>query len=100
MRWHPAIIRWCLYLHHRSSGCYSTLRISGILRLPSERTLQDYWHFAPASSGFSNALDKQLQDAVSEQTPQHLAKFVTLVLDEMFIKEGLFFEKHSGAFVG
>ena len=25
MRWHPAIIRWCLYLHHRSSGCYSTL---------------------------------------------------------------------------
>jgi len=25
MKWHPAIIRWCLYLHHRSSGCYSTL---------------------------------------------------------------------------
>ena len=25
MRWHPAVIRWCLYLHHRSSGCYSTL---------------------------------------------------------------------------
>ena len=25
MRWHPAIIRWCLYLHHRSSGAYSTL---------------------------------------------------------------------------
>ena len=21
MRWHPAIIRWCLYLHHCSSGC-------------------------------------------------------------------------------
>ena len=20
MRWHPAMIRWCLYLHHRSSG--------------------------------------------------------------------------------
>ena len=19
MRWHPAMIRWCLYLHHRSS---------------------------------------------------------------------------------
>ena len=100
MRWHSAIIRWCLYLHHRSSGCYSTLRNSGILCLPSERTLRDYWHFASSISGFSNALDKQLQDAVSEQIPQHLAKFVTLVLDEMFIKEGLFFEKHSGALVG
>ena len=24
MRWHPAIIHWCLYPHHRSSGAYST----------------------------------------------------------------------------
>ena len=31
MRWHPAIIRWCLYLHHHSSGCYNTLRNSGVL---------------------------------------------------------------------
>ena len=33
MRWHPAIIRWCLYLHHKSSQCYSTLRNSGVLRM-------------------------------------------------------------------
>ena len=26
MRWHPAIIRWCLYLYHHSSGCYKTFR--------------------------------------------------------------------------
>lgn len=25
IRWHPAIIQWCLYLHHKSSSCYSTL---------------------------------------------------------------------------
>ena len=89
MRWHPAIIRWCLYLHHKSSGCYSTLRNSGVLHLPSERILRDYWHVAPSTSGFSKVLDKQLQDAVLEQTPQHLAKYVSLVIDEMFIKEGL-----------
>lgn len=100
MRWHPAIIRWFLYLHHKSSGCYSTLRNSGVLHLPSERTLRDYHHIAPSTSGFSKALGKQLQDALSEQTPQHLAKYVSLVLDEMFIKEGLFFDKHSGALVG
>ena len=22
MRWHPLMIRWCLYIHHRSSGAY------------------------------------------------------------------------------
>ena len=26
-------------LHHRSTGCYSTLQSSGVLVLPSERTL-------------------------------------------------------------
>ena len=62
MRWHPAIIRWCLYLHHRSSGCYSTLRNSGVLALPSERTLKDYKHFAPAVIGFSTSTDRQLLD--------------------------------------
>lgn len=36
MRWHPAIIRWCLYLHHRSSVAYSTLRNSGVVAMPSE----------------------------------------------------------------
>ena len=47
MRWHPAMIRWCLYLHHRSSGAYSTLRNSGVIVLPSERTLRDYRHHTP-----------------------------------------------------
>lgn len=60
MRWHPAIIRWCLYLHHRSSGCYKTLRNSSLFHLPSERTLRDYRHFAPSSIGFSKDLDQQL----------------------------------------
>ena len=25
MRWHPLMIKWCLYLRHCSSGCYETL---------------------------------------------------------------------------
>ena len=44
MRWDPAIIRWCLYLHHKSSGCYATLRNSGVINLPSDQTLRDYRH--------------------------------------------------------
>jgi len=29
MRWHPLIIKWCLYLQHKSSGAYDLLRKSG-----------------------------------------------------------------------
>ena len=92
MRWNPAIIRWCLYLHHRSSGCYSTLRNTGVISLPSERTLRDYRHFAPSVCGFSTATDLQFLDQVQQQKPAHLAKYVGLVIDEMYVKEGLVFE--------
>jgi len=100
MRWHPAVIRWCLYLHHKSSGCYSTLRNSGILKLPSDRTLRDYRHTSSSKPGFSVETDLELLDAVSQQRPKHLAKYVGLVLDEMHIKEGLYFDKHTGSLVG
>lgn len=100
MRWHPAMIRWCLYLHHHSSGAYSTLRSSGVIALPSERTLSDYRHHSPAKCGFSAATDIQLLEAVKQQKPAHLAKYVVVVLDEMYIKEGLVFQRSSGALIG
>ena len=100
MRWHPAMIRWCLYLHHRSSGCYATLRNSGVITLPSERTLRDYRHCFSADFGFSASSDRQLCEAVKSHKPSNLAKYVTVVIDEMYIKAGLVFNKTSGALVG
>ena len=100
MRWHPAMIRWCLYLHHKSSGCYSTLRDSGVIQLPSERTLRDYRHSSPSTAGFSKATDLDLLEAIEQQKPRQLAKYVNIILDEMYVKEGLFFDKHSGRLVG
>ena len=100
MRWHPAMIRWCLYLHHKSSGCYSTLRNSGVITLPSDRTLRDYRHASSCKPGFSVETDQELLEAVRQQRPQHLAKFVGIILDEMHVKKGLFFDKNTGALVG
>lgn len=100
MRWHPAIIRWCLYMHHRSSGAYTTLQKSGIISMPSERTLRDYRHFNESASGFSRDTDLQLLDLVKQEKSGDLAKYITLVIDEMYIKEGLLYNKHSGALVG
>ena len=36
LRWHPAIIKWCLHLKFKSSGAYHALRSTGVLTLPSE----------------------------------------------------------------
>ena len=100
MRWHPAVIRWYLYLHHRSSGCYSTLRNSGVLSLLSEQTLKDYKHFAPAIVGFCTSTDLQLLDQVKQQKPHHLSKYVGIVIDEMYVKEGLVYDKNTGSLTG
>jgi len=98
VRWHPTILKWNLYLHHKSSGAYETLRNSGVIRLPSGRTLRDYRHFAPVSTGLSSTTDQQLRDLASRTSP--LAKYVFLLIDEMYVKEGLVFDKSTGAITG
>ena len=98
--WHPAIIRWCLYLYHQSSGAYSTFRKSSVIALPSERILRDYRRFASSTPGFSRDVDLQLLDLVNVQEPADLANSVSVILDEMNIKEGLVFDKHTGSLTG
>lgn len=49
------------YCTHRSSGAYETLRDSGCIRLPSQRTLRDYTHYIEAKPGFSHEVDVMLQ---------------------------------------
>ena len=64
IRWHPAMIRWCLYLRHLSGKAYEVMRSSGVLQLPSQRTLRDYTHFIPATTGYSNPVDNMLFDTL------------------------------------
>ena len=97
IRWHSAIIRWCLYLYHQSSGAYSTFRKSNVIALPSDRTLRDYRHFASSTPGFSRDVDLQLLDLVKVQEPTDLANYVSVSIDEMYIKEDLVFDKHTGS---
>ena len=97
IRWHSATIKGCLYLYHQSSGAYSTFRKSSVIALPSERTLRDYRHFAFSAPGFSRDVDLQLLDLVKVQEPADLANYVSVIIDEMYIKEGLVFDKHTGS---
>ena len=38
MRWHPMMIKLCLYLRQKSSKAYESLRDSGFVHLPSTKT--------------------------------------------------------------
>ena len=87
MRWHPLIIKWCLYLRHLSGKAYETVRSSGCIRLPSQRTLRDYTHYVSAATGFSTAIDKQLAAAADIDNCSEKDKYTLIVMDEMYIKE-------------
>lgn len=100
MRWHPLMIRWCLYIHYCSSGAYESLRQSGVLKLPSQRTLRDYTHHTEAAPGFSSEVDSMLMKAVQVGSCAERNKCVILLLDEMHVHEDLVYNKHSGELVG
>nr|XP_026693588.1 uncharacterized protein LOC108950141 [Ciona intestinalis] len=41
-RYHPDVIRWAIELYARSPAAYNQLKTSGVLTLPSSKTLQQY----------------------------------------------------------
>lgn len=96
MRWHPLMIRFCIFLRQQSQSAYETLRASKCINLPSQRTLRDYTHHTKASPGFSSEVDSQLCNAARIEESEERDKYVLLLIDEMHIKEDLVFDKHTG----
>ena len=89
-----------LCVHCRSGSAYETLRQSGCLRLPSQRTLRDYTHYVKAWTGFSSEVDEMLVNAANLMSCPEREKYVLLLLDEMHIRQDLVFDKHSGEMIG
>lgn len=100
MRWHPLMIRWCLYLRHKSSAAYEALQESGCIVLPSQRTLRDYTHYVQSSFGFSAETDQMLTTAAKVSTCPERERSVMLLIDEVHIKENLVYDKHSHNIIG
>ena len=80
MRWHPQMIRWCLHFHLKSSGAYKLLRESGIVKLPSDRTLCDYTYFVPLKAGFQEDVESQLVKDARLESLKEWEKFVVIVI--------------------
>ena len=102
VRWHPLVIRWCLNLKLMSSSAYHATRTAGFIKLPSERTLRDYTHYFKHQSGYQLEVSKQLRmqkKAKVKDLPEN-KRHVSLILDEMKIRENLVYNKFDGEIVG
>ena len=98
IRWHPAMIKWCLHMKFLSSGAYNALRSSGLVKLPSDRTLRDYTHWIRAGAGFQDQVDVELVKEANIGEEKN--KYLVLLWDEMKIKEDLVFDKNTCQLIG
>ena len=100
MRWHPAVIRWCIALHSKSSSSYNLMRDSGFIRLPHPTTLHAYSHFADATPSFSVHMRKKIADEQKLESCPEFEKNVSLCFNEMKVKSGLVYSLRSGKLIG
>ena len=63
MKWHPLLVRFALNLKYASSGAYHAVCESGLIALPSERTLRDYTHWI-----------RMKEDGIQAEVVQHMKK--------------------------
>ena len=102
MRWHPTMLRWCMYLKSKSSKAYEAMSQSGFISLPSARTLFDYTHYIPSRCGFVPETFIDLQNLAKKKGmyDKNWSGFVGLLQDEVKVKEDLVYDPNSGELVG
>ena len=69
-----------------------------MIHLPSERTLTDYTHWISPHAGVQLEYIERLASFLDDVPCKH--HHCALLIDEMKLKSGLVFNKHSGTLVG
>ena len=98
VRFHPAIIRFALSLCIKSPSAYEELQKSGVIRLPSQRTLASYKNYIRPQPGFSRQVLDELIRATKDFSG--FKRFIAMLFDEMKVKSNLVFDKHNGDMIG
>ena len=78
----------------------ASLRSSGFLTLPSDRTLRDYSHYYARVTGFHNDIDNQLLAEIEQGKVPDCKRYIALSFDEIKIKEGLVYNKYNDEIIG
>ena len=97
------IIKFCLNLAAKSSSAYKDLRYdnktgTGVLVLPSLRTLRNYKNYIRPTRGFNPDIVNEL--AKKTASFSETERYVTILFDEMKIQENLVWDKHSDELIG
>ena len=101
VRWHPLIVWWCLHLKLLSSAAYHSLRSTGFIKLPSERTLREYTHSIQSGTGVQQEVTQQLQHEIAKiDMPEEVKQHTVVVCDEVKVKDGIVYDKHSFQVIG
>ena len=98
-RWHPLMIKWCLNLKLMSSAAYHAMRTSGFVTLPSERTLRDYTTYIKCVPGYQQEVVDMRKESKCDELPES-KRYVTIILDEMKVKENIVYDKTTGNIIG
>ena len=103
VRYHPMIIKFCLALAAKSSSTYNEMRLNekegtGILVLPSLRTLRDYRNYIRPKRGFNDQVVADLKKKTAAFAPQE--RYIVISFDEMKIQEDLVWDKNTGELIG
>jgi Transposase protein len=97
-RWHPLMIKWCLYLKSKSASTYSALR--KVITLPSERRLYDLQTLSHVNPGFhEDVLDTIVKEVDAAGSEEH-RRYCSLLLDEVKIQEDLVYKGSTGELIG
>lgn len=100
MQWHPLLIRFALNLKYASTSAYRAVRGSGLISLPSERTLRDYTHWTSIRDGPQVEVLQHIKRTIALDEMSPSEKHFALSIDEMKIRSGLVFRKYTGELVG
>ncbi|KAK3919723.1 Laminin subunit gamma-3 [Frankliniella fusca] len=109
MRWHPTMLRLALAVHLTSPSAYELLRDTGMVKLPSSRTLFEYSHANRIKEGIDAVVIEKLSARVTKLTEEinpttkvqdKHKKYHILMADEMYISQNLIFQKTSGKLLG
>ena len=84
-------------MHAKSPAAYKKLRNSGVLVLPSQKTLRDYRNFFKIKPGLNSENIERLKGLCSVFGIQ---RYVVLSFDEMKIQSKLVFDKRSNELIG
>ena len=97
MKWHPAMIRWCISIYLKSPGTYEQLGNFGFLKLPYKKILSKYANFTEPKCGINIDVVNHLVTETKEYS--NLQRIVGILFVEIKIKSGLVYSKQTGSIV-